>query len=117
MGGTLGARTIVYLEANQGSAKYLLAASGSQTTASVIISTGRPVITIGGFSGSDPAPTVAQLAKIVAAGEVRFVLVGASGGGPGGGGSSSAIASWVKAHGKAVTSAGVSSGALYRVSV
>ncbi len=48
--------------------------------------------------------------------EVRYVLVGASGGGPGGGGASSAISSWVKAHGTAVSSSGVTSGTLYRVS-
>lgn len=110
-------KTIAYLEANQGSAKYLLAASGSQTTASIIISTGRPAVTIGGFNGSDPAPTVAELAQMVAGGELRYVLIGSgAGGGPGGGGSSSAITSWVKAHGKAVTSAGVSGATLYRVS-
>jgi 4-amino-4-deoxy-L-arabinose transferase-like glycosyltransferase len=117
-GSTLSSRTIAYLDAHQGSAKYLLAATGSQATASIIIATGRPVITIGGFSGSDPAPTVTQLATMVAKAEVRYVLVDSGGGGgPGGAqGSSSAISSWVKAHGKAVTAAGVTSGTLYRVS-
>jgi hypothetical protein len=60
---------------------------------------------------------VAELAQMVAGGELRYVLIGSgAGGGPGGGGSSSAITSWVKAHGKAVTSAGVSGATLYRVS-
>jgi 4-amino-4-deoxy-L-arabinose transferase-like glycosyltransferase len=103
---------ISYLEANQGTAKYLVAASGSQTTASIIIATGKPVVTIGGFSGSDNAPTVAQLAAMVKAGELKYVLIG-GGGGPGGG--SNAISAWVQAHGTAVDSVSTS-GTLYAVS-
>jgi hypothetical protein len=51
---------IAYLKANQGDAKYLVAASSSQTTAAIILATGRPVVTIGGFSGNDrrrPSPS------------------------------------------------------------
>jgi 4-amino-4-deoxy-L-arabinose transferase-like glycosyltransferase len=107
---------IQYLEANQGSAKYLVAATGSHTTASAIIATGRPVVTIGGFGGTDPAPTVTQLAKMVADGELKYVLVSTNGGGGPGGGGSSALTTWVKAHGKAVTAVTSTSGTLYRVS-
>jgi 4-amino-4-deoxy-L-arabinose transferase-like glycosyltransferase len=118
MGGQLSSKVIAYLEAHQGSAKYLLAATGSQTTAPIIIETGRAVVTIGGFSGSDPAPTVAQLAKLVASGQLKYVLLSSGGGigaGPGGSGSSSAIATWVKAHGTKVTAVSLSSGTLYKV--
>ena len=66
-GGSVSASTIAYLEAHQGSAKYLVAVTGSQTSASIIIATGKPVVTIGGFNGQDPAPTVAQLAAMVEA--------------------------------------------------
>ncbi len=118
-GGRLSSSVISYLEANQGSAKYLIAASGSQTTAPIIISTGKAVITIGGFNGSDPAPTVAQLAKLVQDGQLKYVLLSSSSaggaGGPGGGGTQQAIASWVKAHGSKVTAVSVSGGTLYRV--
>jgi 4-amino-4-deoxy-L-arabinose transferase-like glycosyltransferase len=103
-----------YLEAHQGTAEYLVAATGSHTTASIIIATGKPVVTIGGFSGNDNAPTVSQLAAMVRAGQLKYVLVGGSGGGPGGG--SSAITAWVEAHGTAVTSLGTTSGTLYQVS-
>jgi 4-amino-4-deoxy-L-arabinose transferase-like glycosyltransferase len=114
-GGEINSAVIAYLEANQGSAKYLLAASGSQATASIIIATGEPVVTIGGFSGNDPAPTVAQLAAMVAKGELKYVLLSSgSGGGPGG--ASDALTTWVKAHGTAVTAVSVSSGTLYKVS-
>jgi 4-amino-4-deoxy-L-arabinose transferase-like glycosyltransferase len=115
-GGRSSANTelIAYLQAHQGSARYLVAASGSQTTAPIIISTGAAVVTIGGFSGNDPTPTVKQLAAMVAAGELKYVLLGGDRGGPGGGGSQ-ALSTWVKAHGKQVTSVTTSGGTLYRV--
>ena len=74
-------------------------------------------MTIGGFTGSDPAPTVSQLAAMVKAGQLKYVLLsdGGMGGGPGGQGSSSAIATWVKAHGSAVSGVSSSGGTLYAV--
>jgi 4-amino-4-deoxy-L-arabinose transferase-like glycosyltransferase len=115
-GGQLSSMVIAYLTAHQGSAKYLFAASGSQTTAPVIIATGKAVVTIGGFNGSDPAPTVAQLAKLVAEGQLRYVLLSSGGGGvPGGGATQQSIDSWVQAHGTKVTAVSVSGGTLYRV--
>jgi curved DNA-binding protein CbpA len=99
-GGSVSAKTIAYLKAHQGSAKYLVAVTGSQTSASVIIATGKPVVTIGGFNGQDPAPTVSQLAAMVKQGELRYVLLSDT---------SSDLGTWVKAHGKVV------SGSLYRV--
>ena len=68
-------------------------------------------MTIGGFNGGDPAPTVAQLASMVAAGQLGYVLVTDTGGGPGGS-SSQALTTWVKAHGTAVAGAGVTNGTL-----
>jgi 4-amino-4-deoxy-L-arabinose transferase-like glycosyltransferase len=115
-GGTLSASVVRYLEAHQGSAKYLLAATGSQTTASIIISTGKAVVTIGGFSGSDPAPTVSQFAALVKSGQVKYVLAGSGGGGGMGGGGNSALTAWIKAHGKQVSGVTVASGTLYEVS-
>jgi hypothetical protein len=99
---------ISYLEANRGSAEYLVAAFGSHSSSPIIVATGEPVMTIGGFNGGDPAPTLAQFKQMVADGKVRFVLVGGGGmgggpggGGPGGGGTSQ-ISSWVTQNGKAI---------------
>ncbi len=86
-GWTAGSGTsglVSYLEAHQGSARYLVAAFGSQSSAPIIIESGKPVITVGGFNGGDPAPTLDQFIAMVRKGEVRYVLVG--GDGPGGGG-------------------------------
>ncbi len=35
---------------------------------------------MGGFIGSDPSPTAAQLEQLVAAGRLRYVLLGGGGG-------------------------------------
>ncbi len=112
-----------YLEAHQGAAKYLVAATGSQTTAPIIIASGKPVITIGGFNGGDPTPTLAEFEHLVATGQVRYVLVNGTGGfggggAPGGGGTGSAIDAWVQSHGTAVSSTaigGTTAGTLYLV--
>jgi hypothetical protein len=130
-GGTTTSGTsglVKYLEANQGSARYLVAAFGSQSSASIIIESGKPVVTIGGFNGGDPAPTLDQFKAMVANGEVKYVLVGGGGpgggfggpggGGPGGGGGSSSISSWVTSNGTAVDASaygGATNGTLYLV--
>ena len=67
---------VSYLEKHQGSAEYLVAVTGSQTAAPLILSTGKPVIAMGGFSGSDPAPTLAEFKTLVATGKFHYVVVG-----------------------------------------
>jgi 4-amino-4-deoxy-L-arabinose transferase-like glycosyltransferase len=107
---------IDYLVAHQGSGKYLVAATGSRATAGIIIATGKPVVTIGGFAGSDPAPTAAELAAMVARGALKYVLLDGGGmRGPGGERSNSALATWVKAHGTAVSGITTTAGTLYAV--
>ena len=74
---------IAYLQANRGDAKYLVATPSSMTAGPIIITTGEPVMALGGFSGGDQILTSEQLAEKVKAGEVRFFLLGGPGG-PGG---------------------------------
>ncbi|MBV9355256.1 MAG: hypothetical protein JO023_06965 [Chloroflexi bacterium] len=105
-GGEASAALIAYLEANQGSASYLVATMNSNSAASIIVSSGRPVMSLGGFSGDDPILTVDQFASLVQAGEVRYVLLG---GGPGGQGSTGAIAAWVQANGTPVSASAIGS--------
>src|SRR4029078_3362786 len=117
-GGQGSASGVTYLEGHQGSAKSLVAASSERTPAPIIIQTGKAVVTIGGFNGADPAPTVSQLQKMVAAGELKYVLLSGDGGGfggPGGGNTSQALSTWVKQHGTAVTGVSSGSGTLYTV--
>jgi 4-amino-4-deoxy-L-arabinose transferase-like glycosyltransferase len=74
------AKLISYLEANQGQTKFLVAVPSSQgITDQLIIQTNRPVMSLGGFSGSDPILTTNQLASLVANGTVRFFLLNSFG--------------------------------------
>jgi 4-amino-4-deoxy-L-arabinose transferase-like glycosyltransferase len=74
--GLVDTALMAYLQANAGKSTWLAAVEGSQLAAPMILATGEPVMAMGGFNGGDPAPTVEQLAAHVAAGEVRFVLLG-----------------------------------------
>jgi len=104
-GGTsLSSDTIAYLEASQGSATWLLAVSDSTTAGQLELTTGRAVMSTGGFTGSDNALSLSALEADVASGQLRFILLGGQGGGPGGGQSaSSEISSWVTSMCTAVT--------------
>jgi hypothetical protein len=66
---------------------------------------------IGGFTGTDPAPTLAEFEALVSAHEIHYFVASGSGvgaGGPGGGsGSAARITTWVKAHFTAKTVGGM----------
>jgi 4-amino-4-deoxy-L-arabinose transferase-like glycosyltransferase len=53
---------------------YLVAVPNANMAAGIILETGRPVMAIGGFLGSDPILTVDRLKKMVADGEVRYFM-------------------------------------------
>ncbi|HLI71582.1 MAG TPA: glycosyltransferase family 39 protein [Ktedonobacteraceae bacterium] len=94
---TTDTRLISYLEANQGKAKYLVAVPSSMQADGIILATNKPVMAMGGFSGSDPILTTSSLQALIANGTVRFFLL--SGGGFGGaGGSQESLTSWVQQH-------------------
>ncbi|MDT4893743.1 MAG: hypothetical protein QOE97_2778, partial [Pseudonocardiales bacterium] len=68
----------------------------AQSAAPLELASGKAVMAIGGFSGSDPAPTLAQFEQLVLQGKIHyFIADGARGGG---GGTGSAISSWVASH-------------------
>jgi hypothetical protein len=93
----------------RGSAGYtwVAATTGSQTAATYQLATQSPVMAIGGFTGSDASPTLAQFQADVAAGRVHYYLGGGGGGGQDGQGSAAQIASWVAANYAATTLDGV----------
>jgi hypothetical protein len=47
----------------------------STASVPIILATGEPVVTIGGYKSRDPYPTVAGLESMVAAGELHYVLL------------------------------------------
>ncbi|MEV6005627.1 glycosyltransferase family 39 protein [Streptomyces sp. NPDC051976] len=75
---------------------WVAAAVGSQNQASYQLATGKPVMSIGGFNGSDPSPTLAQFKQYVASGRIHYFLGGGQGGGMGGGGTAASITTWVQ---------------------
>ncbi len=112
-GGGLGgdtqvsARLASLLERDASRYRWAAATVGTQSAAPLQLATRQPMLAIGGFNGSDPAPTLAQFRKLVAAGQIHY-FVGANSSSFGGGtGSAAQITSWVAAHFTAQTVGGV----------
>ena len=74
--------------------RWAAATMGSQGASSMMLGTGTAVMAVGGFTGSDPSPTLAQFQTYVANGEIHYFVAG--GGGPGRG--NSEITQWVQQH-------------------
>jgi 4-amino-4-deoxy-L-arabinose transferase-like glycosyltransferase len=112
-GGGANSTLVAYLEQHQGSATWLVAVASSNQGAPIELATGKPVLAMGGFSGGDPAMTVAKLQALVRSGQLRYVLVGGNGG-PGGG--SQTVTTWVTQHGTLVSSSESGTSGLYDLS-
>ncbi|MCL8012860.1 glycosyltransferase family 39 protein [Streptomyces sp. AS02] len=110
MGGGASSELISYLKKHQDGATWLLAVSSSQSAAQLILSSGEPVISMWGWSGSDKAMTPAKLKELVKKGELHYIqLGGGMGGGPGGSSVSSEVTEWVQKNGTAVKESDYSS--------
>jgi FtsH-binding integral membrane protein len=110
-GSAPGKQLTALLGANASTYTWVAAAVGSNTASGYQLATGDPVMAIGGFNGTDPAPTLAQFQRYVAEGKIHYYI---GGGGFGGGGfgssdssTSSEIASWVSSNFTAETVDGV----------
>lgn len=103
--GKVSQQLVDYLERQQGSATYLVAVNGSVTAAPFIIQSGRPVIAMGGFTQTDPAPTLAGFEHLVATGRVHSAYIPRGGGGSAGTTSTQQVDTWVERHGTEVGSA------------
>jgi len=98
---------ITLLEQDASKYKWIAATEGTQEAAPIELATGGDaVLAIGGFNGTDPAPTLAEFEAMVAKGEIHY-YVGQGSESFGGGTGSSAITSWVAAHFKSDTVGGV----------
>lgn len=113
-GASVSSEAKALLEKNAGDYTWAAAAIGAQNAASYQLSTGDPVMAIGGFNGTDPSPTLAEFKKYVEDGKIHYFISrgsGSRGGGMGGGGmgggsttsTSSRISSWVESNFKEVT--------------
>jgi 4-amino-4-deoxy-L-arabinose transferase-like glycosyltransferase len=101
------------LKADASSYTWVAAAVGSNQSAGYQLASGEPVMAIGGFNGTDPAPSLAQFEKYVSEHKIHYFIAsgGSFGGGPGGASSSSddasLISSWVESHFTSTTIGGV----------
>ena len=66
---------IKLLEQDASKYKWIAATEGSQEAAPIELATGGDaVMAIGGFNGTDPAPTLAQFEAMVAKGEIHYYV-------------------------------------------
>jgi hypothetical protein len=132
---TPGSAIVKLLQKNASKYTWVAATVGSQSSAPYQLATGDPIMDIGGFTGSDPTPTLAQFKKYVKEGKIHYFIgsgrgfdrmgsnnsgndntnEGTNGGtsapnlgnGPMGGGSNSEITTWVQNNFKSTTVDGV----------
>jgi len=99
------------LQANASAYRWVAATTGSNNAAGLQLSSGQPVMAIGGFNGSDPSPTLAEFQSYVEKGQIHYYVGGADAAGFRGtvGGSNSAgeIYDWVQANFRPSTIGGV----------
>jgi 4-amino-4-deoxy-L-arabinose transferase-like glycosyltransferase len=86
---------------------WVAATIGANNAAGYQLATGRPVLALGGFNGSDPFPTLAQFQQLVAEGRIHWFLDSIWF--PNAGGSTAAqdIAAWVHRNYRGQTIGGV----------
>jgi 4-amino-4-deoxy-L-arabinose transferase-like glycosyltransferase len=110
--GGLGGSTTVspsltkLLEQDASHYTWAAAAVGSQSASPLQLATSDPIMSIGGFDGTDPAPTLAQFERYVAEHKIHYFAGGSARGFGGGSGDAAAITKWVSSHYKAETTGG-----------
>jgi hypothetical protein len=108
MGGLLNSSTppAALTSALKASGNYRWAAAtiGSNNAAGYQLASGKPVMSIGGFNGTDPAPTLAQFEAWVKAGKIHYFIPGGTGGNSA---AASQITSWVESNYTSTTIGGV----------
>jgi 4-amino-4-deoxy-L-arabinose transferase-like glycosyltransferase len=116
------ASLISYLKIHRDGAKWLVAVSSANESAPIQLTSGEPVMAVGGFSGSDNAITLANFEKLVTSDQLQYYAVSAGGIGGGGFGAgasrgqddSSAIQAWVESTATKISYGG-SSYSLYHL--
>ena len=107
---------VQYLLRHQHGATWLVAVASANESAAIQLTSGQPVMAVGGFNGSDTPLTLEQFKQLVRDGKVNYYTIGShgrGGGGPGGG--NNEITTWVKQTGTVVNYGG-SDVILYKLS-
>jgi 4-amino-4-deoxy-L-arabinose transferase-like glycosyltransferase len=105
---TPSAELVALLETDADQYTWVAATVGAQSAAGYQLATDLPVMSLGGFNGSDPYPSLAQFQAFVNAGRVHYFIAGGMGGGGQGGASGmSEITSWVSSNYRSTTVGGI----------
>src|SRR3954466_4931355 len=103
MGGLLAASTpsaalVTALQTDAGNFTWAAAVVGSNNAAGYQLATELPVMAVGGFNGTDPAPTLAQFQQYVADGKIHYFIAGRMMQGESGSDDAAQIAVWVEGN-------------------
>ncbi|WP_046214263.1 ArnT family glycosyltransferase [Paenibacillus wulumuqiensis] len=101
MGENVNEKLLQYVTEHNTGEEYLFATSNANSASAYIIKTGKAVMAMGGYSGSDPIMTVDRLKEMISSGQVKYFLVNGFGGR---GGGSSEVTEWIEQHGTEVPS-------------
>jgi hypothetical protein len=91
-----------------GAAGYTWAAAtvGAESAAPIQLASGDPIMAIGGFNGTDPAPTLAEFEKLVSEHKIHYFVGQNQASFGGGSGDATQITAWVEKHFTGQTIAG-----------
>ncbi|MFT8323267.1 MAG: glycosyltransferase family 39 protein, partial [Bacillus sp. (in: firmicutes)] len=81
-----------YLEENYNGEKFFLAVQRAQSAYSIMLNTDYAVMAMGGFSGTDPAPSVEDLEEMAKNEEIKYFLISSQGMGSG----NSEVTEWIQ---------------------
>jgi 4-amino-4-deoxy-L-arabinose transferase-like glycosyltransferase len=71
-----------YLRANRSTEKWILGVASTREAEQIVITSGEPVMAVGGFTGTDPISTEKQLRAHISSGRIRFLLLNQNRPGP-----------------------------------
>ena len=97
---------VQYLLQNQNGATWLVAVDSANESAAIQLTSGQPVMAIGGFNGSDTPLTLEQFKQLVVDGKLKYYAASSHGHGGGPNGGNSKITNWIKKNGKVVNYGG-----------
>ena len=87
--------------------RWAAATVGAESAAPLQLASGRPMMAIGGFNGTDPAPSLGEFERLAADGDIRYFIGASQDSFGGGSGVAAQISAWVKDHFRSRTVGGL----------
>jgi 4-amino-4-deoxy-L-arabinose transferase-like glycosyltransferase len=99
--GPVSRQVVDELQTNPGHYRWLAATLGARSASTYELALGQPVLAIGGYKGTDPAPSLAAFIELARTRQVHWFVPGTTAGPTG-----DAIRQWVESHARPVHIAG-----------